>query len=403
MASLLIGNVYYNKTFVGYLREEPGNRSSFAYDESYLTAGLPSVSHTLPLRVEPYVTEAGLLPFFDNLVSEGWLEDAQTRLLGKRHASRFELLLVFGQDCAGAVSVVDAEPRKLTQALLHEGDPIEMAVMTSRASLSGVQPKLTLIERNGKLYPARVGELSTYIAKFPSQSHNDLVTNEFLTTLAFKALLPTDDVVDMRIGNLEGFADPALIIKRFDRDNTGGRIHFEEFNQLLDHRSSEKYDGAYHDMTDFIWDTKGCMPAEVLRLFLRILAGILLGNTDAHLKNFAMFHTKDGLRLTPVYDQVAASLYQYQTLALAVGGTANLKIGDLKSKHIALLGKECRLSTDTINMACEQLKRRREAAKEAIFGAQIGTTTLKDQLIEMMEKRWNGTFASIGKVLSTKR
>ncbi len=51
-------------------------------------------------------------------------------------------------------------------------------------------------------------------------------------------------------------------------------------------------------MADFIRATPGCLPVEIYRLYLRILAGLLLGNTDMHFKNFAMFHTPEGLRLT---------------------------------------------------------------------------------------------------------
>jgi serine/threonine-protein kinase HipA len=57
-----------------------------------------------------------LHPFFDNLVVEGWLETAQMRLLGKHQVNRFELLLAFGQDLAGAVSVIDQEPAHLSVA-----------------------------------------------------------------------------------------------------------------------------------------------------------------------------------------------------------------------------------------------------------------------------------------------
>jgi len=72
-------------------------------------------------------------------------------------------------------------------------------------------------------------------------------------------------------------------------------------------KSSGKYKGSSKEMSDFIKNTPGCLPIEIYRLFGRILAGILLGDTDMHFKNFAMFHTLEGFRLTPSYDQVAAS------------------------------------------------------------------------------------------------
>src|SRR5205807_2570063 len=136
---------------------------------------LPPISHTLPLRRKPYIYPLGLHPFFDNLVAEGWLEGAQTRFLGKRQASRFELLLAFGRDCAGAVSVLDPSPAELSQKLLDKSDPKELALIKNRASLSGVQPKFSLVERAGKFYPSKMDEVSTYIGKFPSRYHDDLV------------------------------------------------------------------------------------------------------------------------------------------------------------------------------------------------------------------------------------
>jgi len=402
MASLLIGKAYYNDHFAGYLREEPGDRASFTYDESYLNSELPPIAHTLPLRTEPFITQAGLHPFFDNLVAEGWLEEAQTRLLGKREPTRFELLLAFGQDCAGAVSIIDPEPEQLNPTLTNL-DPKDMAVMSNKASLSGVQPKFPVIERNGRFYPTKFGEVSTHIAKFPSRDHDELIEIEYYTMAAFNALLPTDSVAELYIMEVEGFRERALIIKRFDRGKDGERIHFEEFNQLLGRPSHAKYGGAYKDMANFIWNTKGCLPVEVYRLYLRILAGLLLGNTDMHLKNFAMFHTSDGLRLTPSYDQVAAAIYpKYNMVALAIGGADNLEIGNLKPRNIITLGKEFQLPPGAIKMAYEHLLKRKEIAKNMIAAARFLAPATKKQIIEMMERRWNGTFDLIGQSLSAK-
>jgi serine/threonine-protein kinase HipA len=399
MATLLIGKVFYQEEFAGYLREETGDRTSFTYDEKYLDSKFPSIAHTLPLLAEPFTSRAGLLPFFDNLVAEGWLEEAQKRWLDKKEPTRFELLLAFGQDCAGAVSIIDPEPQGLLQSVTNL-DPKDMVIKSSRASVSGVQPKFTLIEREGKFYPTRVNELSTHIAKFPSRGHEEIIEIEYNTMLAFQALLPTDSVAKVHIGKVEGLSDQALIIKRFDRDAQGKRIHFEEFNQLLGNPSGAKYNGAYKDMADFIRTTKDCLPAENYRLYLRIIAGFLLGNTDMHLKNFAMYHTEEGLRLTPSYDQVAAFMYpQYNTLALSISGARDLEIGILKPKHIIALGREFQLSDAAIMMAYEQLKKNKEHAKNKIEKTSFAK---KQQMIEMVEKRWNGTFDLIGKTLLKK-
>jgi serine/threonine-protein kinase HipA len=146
--------------------------------------------------------------------------------------------------------VIDPEPQE--RGTVHPDNAMDMPVMAGRASLSGIQPKLTLIEQDGKFRPAREKELSTHIGKFPSPRHEDLTTNEYLTTMALKAFLPGDNIVDLHMGRIEGFMEQALIIKRFDRTADGHRVHFEEFNQLLGYPSEAKYGESHKSMADFI-------------------------------------------------------------------------------------------------------------------------------------------------------
>jgi len=155
-------------------------------------------------------------------------------------------------------------------------------------------------------------------------------------------------------------------------------------------------------MADFIRQTPGCLPVETYRLYLRILAGLMFGNTDMHLKNFAMIHTEAGLRLTPAYDAVSSALYGYKTIALAIDGTTNIPVGGLKARMLIRLGEEFGLPNPAIHMAIDHLAKHREAAKDTIAQSQTGTADIKDDLIDFMEKRWNGTFALIGKALSKK-
>jgi serine/threonine-protein kinase HipA len=311
------------------------------------------------------------------------------------------VLLAFGYDCVGAVSVIDPESNAISDALLDTEDPKEMATLTSRASLSGVQPKLAIIEKNGKYFPVTPKELSTHIAKFPSPNHLDLVWNEYLTTRALKALLPDDDICDLFIGEIVGQNEPALIIKRFDRA-LNQRIHFEEFNQLFAKKSSEKYDGFYKDMSQFILKNSCCLPTQKYRLFKRILAGILLGNTDMHFKNFALFQDSKGWQLTPSYDMVCANLYQYKTLALGIGGAMNLRLGELNPKNILKLAEEFSLSRMTLQLIFKEFESRKDAAIQAFLDAESTATLNKDLLIQQVEKRWNSLFVSLGQTLSKK-
>ena len=402
MASALWGKVYLADSYAGRLLEDPGGRCVFTYDAAYMVAQKPAIAHTLPLRVEPHVSERGLHPFFDNLVAEGWLRDAQARTLGIGRENRFALLLGFGHDLAGAVSVEDPEPEE--RRVLDHVDDATAAALLGRASLSGIQRKLLVVKEARSFRPVGPDELSTHIAKLRSGNLAHLIELEYLTTQAMRELLPDDDVVDVQLVSLPAAKEEALVIKRFDRTPTGKRVHFEEFNQLLGKYSGdEKYRGGYEDMGRFIARTPGCMPAEADRLMRRILANLLVGNTDAHFKNFAMFHTRDGLRLTPSYDLVAASTYaEFQSIALQIAGVKDLAIGALRPKHLLNMAAGFGVADDAVHSAIEQLRKRLPRALTAIEQSDVGPQKLRKSLLEKMEKRWNGSFASTGK-LSSKR
>jgi serine/threonine-protein kinase HipA len=404
MAKLLWGKVFYKNQLAGYLRQEVGERYSFTYHDSYLNSKNPPIAHTLPFSEKAIITEQFLPAFFDNLAAEGWMAEAQRRLLGKRACSRFELLLGFGVDCAGAVSIIDPEEPPLYLEKLGKEDPKNVAIFKNRASLSGIQPKVLLVEEKNKLRLAQHGEISTHIAKLPSESINDIVYNEWLTLCACKALLPEDSIVEAKLEGLDNLGEEILIIKRFDRTSNKEKIHFEEFNSLLNHQTVEKYDGNYRDMADFIDKSENCLPSEVYRLYKRILVGLLLGNTDMHFKNFALMYTPEGLRLTPNYDQVAAAIYKpYQTIALGLDQKSDRIIGQLKPKNLIALGREFSLKDGAILLAVEEIEKRVSIAKDAVQQCCQGQAIMKTNIINFMEKRWKGSFSSIGRLLSKPR
>ena len=403
MATNLWGNVYYKDTFAGILSQEAGGQCVFTYDESYLQSPLPAISYTLPLRAEPHLSEYGLHPFFDNLCAEGWLKNVQARALDLRRDDRFSLLLAFGTDLAGAVSIIDPDP--LGEIKINHNDPENIAALSARASLSGVQPKLGAIKEGRVFRSVKRGERATYIAKLPSPTLPDILGLEYVTTQACAALLKEDTVVEMTLAPLRGVAERSLLIKRFDRTEDGKQIHFEEFNQLLGNRSEDKYEGCYEHMADFIIQNGDiCLRAECDTLFRRVMACILTGNTDAHLKNFAMEHTESALRLTPSYDLVAAACYpQYQTLALGIEGAENVRIGSIGPKKIVRLGKLFGLPDKAVMLAVSDFANRLDKAHSAIDASKDIGRDIKDKLHQQMEKRWNGTFDSIGTYLSKRQ
>ena len=82
------------------------NGYTFRYEESYLKSpDTCPISTALPLSTRTYAAEK-LFPFFESLVSEGWLLELQSRTQKIDENDYFTLLIENGQDLIGAVSVV---------------------------------------------------------------------------------------------------------------------------------------------------------------------------------------------------------------------------------------------------------------------------------------------------------
>ena len=105
-----------------------------------------------------------------------------------------------------------------------------------------------------------------------------------------------------------------LAVQRFDHLPGGARVHMEEFNQVLGYTPRQKYGkGIQQDWATMlrVLNRLSSQPVQDTREFLaRMVAFILMGNTDAHLKNWALIYP-DGRtpQLAPVYDPVCVAAF----------------------------------------------------------------------------------------------
>lgn len=97
-----IGKVFFNAVPAGII-QETAEGFSFSYLNDYCVSGTP-IAYTLPLKKQPFMRKT-LFPFFENLVSEGWLRQTQSRAQHIDENDRFGLLLANGKDLTGAVTV----------------------------------------------------------------------------------------------------------------------------------------------------------------------------------------------------------------------------------------------------------------------------------------------------------
>lgn len=201
-----------------------------------------------------------------------------------------------------------------------------------------------------------------YIAKFNNADLNTLVLNEWRTLRLAKDILGKDQVTDFEPGFIENQGEAVLFIKRFDRTSDQKKLRMEDFAQILSRPKVDKYKAAYEEIAGGI-KTYSSRPMIDLNYFFRLIVfNCLVGNTDAHLKNFSLLEQEDQtLRLSPAYDLLNTYIYAkrgYSTeMALEICGQRR-QWDTLTYSVLKEFGRSIELTEKSITNAFEDMKKR---------------------------------------------
>lgn len=324
-----------NPVRVGTLLRDGGGNVSFVVDESYVQRGpdrpILSVRWAAPgseaqtvarlLSRNDKIAHAGFLPpWFAGLLPEGALRELVEQQLGTGRHDDFDVIRHLGHDLPGAIVVRDdseseAEPRQGTRIVDTSTAP---SIPRVRFSLAGVQLKFSMRMAKDKLtIPAR-NERGDVIVKLPNERYPAMPEAEFSAMKLAEAagidiaevdLIPTKDIEGLPERWLS-FGERALMARRFDR-SSNGRIHIEDFAQIIGAVDDRKYTMANDETImkiarRFSKDSTG----SVLQVVRRIAVNVLLGNHDAHLKNWSMiYRDPTHAELAPAYDILPSAVY----------------------------------------------------------------------------------------------
>lgn len=330
-----------NNLPIGTLVRTPGDYNAFNLLPSYRSLNNPPIfslslrSIDGGLRRDPKPIRGALPPFFANLLPEEKLREAMEKhhAASVRPGNDFDLLAALGTDLPGAV-----------RALPSDGIPVPIgpaadAGKKARFSLAGVQMKLSVMKNTGKeggITLAVNDEQGQYIAKFPSLTHIGLSENEFAILALAEALgmdVPARELIDRSefAGIPEEFntmsTGKVLLVRRFDREASGARVHMEDFAQVFGRYPSEKYTGAaYHNIAAAL--NSGVSFDAAIEFVRRLALTALTGNGDMHLKNWSLLYPGDGRTptLSPVYDVLSTIPYiPKDGMALSLAGEKSFK------------------------------------------------------------------------------
>ncbi len=336
---ILLGNVP-----VGHLTGFQDGKSLFAFDDSYIDLGpgrpVLSLSFNTPgdeeatertLR-EIYPSRMKLPPFFSNLLPEGVLREYMVKRLKIHHDHEFDLLMALGASLPGAVRALPAD--ELPHAAIHyrpgttHAAPEETPI---KFSLGGSQLKFSMIERGGRFTLADGDD--EWIVKPPHPTYPNVPANEYtMMLLAAAAGIQTPEVKLVQLGDIDlaglaGLSIPqwetwAYAVKRYDR-TANGRVHVEDFAQVFNVPADQEYKATNYDTIGrLIFDLFPNRFEQLAEFIRRLVVNILIGNGDAHLKNWSViYQDKVTPQLAPAYDLVSTIHYvANDSLALNLGG-----------------------------------------------------------------------------------
>lgn len=318
MAHLRYAKINFKNRFAGTLRETPDGGSEFEYAAEF--AG--TIACAFPRDARRYTWPAGLHPFFEHLGPEGWLRNRQAHAAEIAIEDDFGIVMAYGGDCIGAVSIHDptAAPLQIDETTLDE---LTAATVQNRRTISGVTPKLLVAERDGEFFAAESAEPAPFIAKFPTEDIGTLVSNEDLSLRLARILLGDSRVTRARRAIIDGIRTPCLLVTRFDRTTNNEKLRLEDYAQILvkprRRDFSGKYDASFEDGDDAIRRYSARPEIDTLRYFQQVVTYALIGNCDCHLKNFSLLETPEGLRLSPAYDVVNTYVYAAQGYSAEFG------------------------------------------------------------------------------------
>lgn len=315
-------------------------RLSLAYTTDALDkypSGSPLLSLSLALRRERY-GHGVIRAFLDGLLPEGEARKAVAREFGVGRDDTYGLIRELGRDCAGALviqHVGDPPPPSSTTVTAERLNDDEIAALVVnlrsaplgaggqvRISLAGVQEKLLLTRMPDGAWGRPVnGTPSTHILKPEIPRFPDTVENEAFCMRVAKHL-------DLAVANVETTTiggRKIIVVERYDRvvhsDGSVDRIHQEDFCQAFGVSPDKKYeeDGgpSLARIAGILQTAAG--PDSVEALLRAVTLNVLIGNGDAHAKNFSLLHHPSGaLQLTPLYDLLSTLFYDDNQLAMYI-------------------------------------------------------------------------------------
>lgn len=330
----------------GELTLKSNGNLQFRYEPEY---DGPVVSQALPRQAEAH-PHAPTRAVFGGLLPEEAVRETLSKNLGISPGNDYRLLEAVGGDVAGAITLLhegEEPPTEPARNLLDEAalarllDELPQRPLATgtdqgvRLSLAGAQPKVPVIVGDDGVMaiPTNSAAPTTHILKPEPDRFPGLVDNEaFCMALARACDLQVADVRKATTANGRAY----LVVERYDRDLTTDpirRLHQEDFCQALGVPSDTKYQQeggpTLVGCVNLVRDVSGVPAQELPKLIGATAFNWIIGNCDAHGKNFSLLYDRGAPTIAPLYDLLSTAVHEELTERLAMSIDGALTLGDV--------------------------------------------------------------------------
>lgn len=367
--------VYLNNSPVGELAQNASGLMQFTYRADWLSRkdSMP-LSRSLPLEDVTFKGKQAR-SFFAGILPEEGPRQRIAEVLGISNQNDFAMLERIGGECAGAVCLLPegVPPPALHEKLLRELNADELEKMISelprrpllagesglRLSLAGAQDKIAVTVQGANIALPLGNTPSTHIIKPEPDRFPGLAVTELLCMKLARAIgLNVPDTSLLQVGN-----KPCMLVQRYDRAVMAGgfvsRIHQEDFCQALGYPPEHKYQQEGGPLVrDCIallreWST---VPALDIPVFLDgLIFNMLIGNADAHGKNYSLLYQNGERRIAPFYDLVCTLSWPElsKTPAMKIGRSETIE--SITAVHWKKMAEESKIGWPMVRDRIQQI------------------------------------------------
>jgi serine/threonine-protein kinase HipA len=414
--------VYLHRNLVGHLLQDEHGEMTFDYAQTWLESpARQPLSQSLPL-VQKHFRRNECRGFFSGVLPEESNREIIAYNLGISARNDFALLDRIGGECAGAVTFmpqgvdlqqqVDNYQVLSSQQLAHilrtlPQRPLMAGNEGIRLSLAGAQSKVALRFSDGQFSVPLGGSSTTHILKPAIERFEGLVFNEYFCMQLGHAIgLPVARVEKKQVEEID-----YLLVERYDRKLSATtadretrlvRMHQEDFCQALGIVPENKYQNeggpSLQQCFQLVREASSVPALDLQALLDAIIFNFLVGNHDAHGKNFSLLYNDEDdhrriTRLAPLYDVLSTIYYPQlsKKMAMKIGGEYSSDL--IGPEHFEKLAKEAGLGSPLV-------KRRVPELADVILAKLLTTATddpVSKGVADLIQERCQRTLAKFRK------